>query len=323
MAESHFAIEVRGLSARYPAGTCASFSIIVSSEAESAGSLLEGGSIGIEDSTDTVITNALLTKNPTQDASLSFTTSPLSIAVPLELGEHFYLIKCYPSPNAEGTMSAAALPVAQAYLVFESVGHRVGMSVWGPISPVMSGELFEVCVGIQCDGHCEWEGAQGSIWEEEHLLHSFTLSRSTKAKEDEAFFTAALGLPAPQTIGVHQWRFEINAQATGVPHSYAARSLSFAVCGASLSKTDVRVLDDNTGLPIPGALITVIAADGLTYRAKTDSQGIVQLGLPSGDNEIRVRKKDYKTHKSHFLSEESGNGGNNEPVTVNLRFFPE
>jgi hypothetical protein len=320
MAESNLAITVDGLLARYPAGTRASFSVIVSGEDESTNPLLEGGSISIEDSTDTIITNEQLTQISGKDASSSFAVPSLSIPVPLELGEHFYLIKCYASPNAADDTFDTVLPIAQAYFVFESVAHQVGMSVWGPISPVVSGELFEVCVGIQCDGHCEWEGAQGVVWEEERLLHSFALSRSTKAKKDEAFFTAALNLPAPQTAGVHQWRFEINAQVTEVPHSYASRSLSFAVCDAPFSKIDVQVLDDSSGVPVSNALITVIAADGLAYRAKTDLQGAAQFGLPLGDNEIRVKKKDYKTHKSHFLFE--GSDGDKR-LTVNLRFFPE
>lgn len=324
MTANELKLDISGLSASYPAGTKATFFVIVSGETPFN---LEGGSVCIEDDAGHVVVNAALI----QDSPTSFITDSVTIDVPKELGEYFYLINCFTCPDnpvdtagnsvfdrdGNDIIPVAPQRVVQAFCSFESAAHQIGMSVWGPSSPVVAGQPFEINVGIQCDGQCHWNGVQGTIWQEGRLVHSFSLSESEDAKDDDAFFTAKLDIPAPSTAGVYEWRFLIDEQTTAVPHSYVSRSLFFAVCDAPSTKVTVQVRDSEFSNPLPDTFITVMAADGLTYRAQTDSQGTAQLDLPFGGTEIRAKKTDYKTYKFHLQLE------GEDCLSIELSYYPD
>jgi hypothetical protein len=280
--------------------------------------------------------------------------------VPVELGEHFYLIKCFdpvpgapqddkgestkaaePSeltesadsekndaendlsknsdPSKDKKQSAEAQALAQAYFSFEATAHQLGMTLWGPDSPVVAGEPFAVNIGIKCDGKCSWEGAQGTITTETgDPVATFTVPPLKEDKEKDSFFVAELDLLAPQDLGLHKWIFTLNEQSMAVPHEYVARSFSFATCTSPSATLKLQVLSSKKNEPVNGAFITVKASNGMTYRTRSDYTGAAQLHLPSGEANLAIRLSNYAAYASQ-LSVEEGEG----EIAVTLSYEPD
>jgi hypothetical protein len=307
MTDSSLKIEVGGLSEEYPSGTRAKPFIIVSDTDELH---LDGARVVIEDDTDSVVASALL--RPVRGAKNSFIAEDLCIDVPFEPEEYYYLIKCFAEAGEPNQ------PIAQAYFSLKVVAHKIKITVRSPYTPVIANEMFEISVGVRCDGECAWEGINGAIWEDEQLLHRFTLTRHPVATKSEKLYDAVLNIPAPHEIGKHKWRIEIDEHTNTLPHIHDPHYMYLSVCGTPVETFRVCVKGNDTGEAIGNAEVTIVASDGLMYSARTDALGIAEIGLPSKGGKLWIRGARYDQHEA-LLQPEDFESNELRSVVINYK----
>jgi hypothetical protein len=79
----------------------------------------------------------------------------------------------------------------------------------------------------------------------------------------------------------------------GLAHRAAHARLVFTVGVHPDSEVVVRVMEERSAMPIEGAFITLMAASGFPYRARTDSGGLARLPVPSGSFRLSAAQTDY------------------------------
>jgi hypothetical protein len=241
---------------------------------------LRGGSVTVKAAEETVATAELTEINDGRSE-----TSGLTIKVPAQLGEYAWSI-LVPRRKVRGILhKRSSVPIS-----FRTIPHATSLAVWANPSPVVIGDPFKIKVGAKSSGACELRGAQIEIQDETGARIGVGTLGDTPWVDTGALYWTEVDLAAPMKEGVVSWSARFAPSALKIPHDGSSAEFSFAAVRPPEHSVTVRVIEKDTGVPIPNAQVRLGA-----YMASTDESGLAKLKTSGGTYDVIAWKGGYKS----------------------------
>ena len=235
-------------------------------------------------------------------------TDALLIRAPLDPGEYTWSI-VYPEQEKDGIIHSEA-SVSATFTVMEQ--HQTSIAVWDVDSPVVSGELMKLKVGVRCSANCQLAGKEVVILDYQGtVVASETLGTDLWPNTTALYWTEVEFQP-PAIEGIFTWSASFPEQNLEDSHFGSSTTFGFEIVKKPDCVISLEVTEQETGLPINGADVVL-----QPYRGRTDNRGNARFEVANGYYQIYVTKVKYDTFSIGVLATES------QTVKVALSTTPE
>ena len=217
----------------------------------------------------------------------AFETGPLTVSAPAGLGIQRLSVALEDPP-----CGACLLAGRKDLPPFETEAHRTSVAVWDVPSPVVTGEVVEVTIGVRCAEGCDLSGAPVEV----AAASGGTLVRGALGEGvwagSEALYWTRVEVRAPEVEGRASWEARLPSGRHGparLPHAASGAAFGTMVASPPGHRLTVEVLEPGAGVPVPGAAVSL----GI-YRGRTDEAGRATLAVGAGTYELVVWKAGYE-----------------------------
>jgi hypothetical protein len=166
--------------------------------------------------------------------------------------------------------------------------HATSVNVWGLPFAIAAGERFRLKVGVKCSAGCALAGRPLSVFDHTGEQVGAGSVGAEVWPGTSALYFAELEAQAPAATGDHQWRIDIPAADSGVPHAAASCGFTVKVVGPPDHEVAVEAIDRENQAPIEGVHVLLHP-----YRAFTDANGVAKLKVAKGRYRLSVSGFNY------------------------------
>ena len=172
---------------------------------------------------------------------------------------------------------------------FVTEAHTTSIAVWGVPSPVVTGGVVTVKIGVRCAEACDLRGVPVEI----AAPTGETLTRRELGvgiwRGSKALYWTRAEVTAPEAEGRASWEARLPPVrlGTGLPHAPSGAAFGTMVVSPPPHRLTVDVVE-GTGGPLDGAAVSL----GI-YRGQTDEAGRATLAVGAGTYELIVWKAGY------------------------------
>ena len=181
-----------------------------------------------------------------------------------------------PEPAATPNARGAPFPLSVT-------PHPTQVTVWGAPAAVVSGERFNVHVGVRCSDDHLLTGELVDV----HDDHGAVIASGTTGSEPwpgtTALVVAEIELEAPAELGHHVWEARTHATDLGTPHTAGSARFGVKVVGSPEHRVRVTAYDQATRAPIPRLHVLMHP-----FRVFTDEDGVAEFLVPRGTYRLHV-----------------------------------
>ena len=245
---------------------------------------LRGQGVSIRGQDDTELASTKLAELDGE----TYVASALALRAPLQVGPHRY--RAVLAAHEKGGILHEE---TSTELSFVSLAHAASVNVWDLPSAIAAGERFKLSVGIKCSSGCKLAGRPLRVFEDEGAQVAAGSLAEDVWPGTAALYFAEVDAQAPPTIGDHQWKVEIPASDSGVPHAAGSCTFLVKVVSPPDHEVTVEAFDSETQAPIEGLHILLHP-----YRAVTDQKGMAKAKVAKGQYTLVVSGFRYVAHEA-------------------------
>ena len=192
----------------------------------------------------------------------------------------------FPTHEFEGvTHESSSLTVKT-----ESVSHPTSMAVWAVPSPVITGDPFNVMIGVRCSALCSLTGQRIQVCDEAGTPIGGGRLSETPWPGTEGLYTAEVTLTAPDREGMFSWSAQLRITRSDPPHRESVTSFTFRAAEPPEHSVTVTVIQEDVRHPLNDAEVRF----GV-YRARTDEHGLAILEVAKGTYQMDAWKTGFET----------------------------
>lgn len=265
------------------AGSDFVFCVDVSADPETD---LAGQELQIIDSENKTL--AKLTLLAPSEAGAPNTTGPISLAAPACAGQHSWILRAPPSETDDTSYLGTETEIS--VLV---VAHQIDPVVWDVPSAVSPGETFQAKIGVRCSSACVTSGWIVSVRDHMSQVVARGKTGDTPWRGTEGLCYAEIDFVAPDGVGLFNWEAIVEAPEGELPHQHGSRRFGVRTTQPADARLRVEAVDAKSGAPVKGLKVMVHP-----FSARTGSDGISEIAVPSGDHRVFVSGKGYIPHRS-------------------------
>ena len=218
----------------------------------------------------------------------AFVTGRLTVPAPATIGTHcFSVVVGHPREDRAPHLASEDLPP------FETEAHATSVAVWAVPSLVLTGEAFEVMVGVRCAEACTLAGARVEVADAGGETLTCAELGDVVWEGSKALYWTRAEVTAPEVEGRVSWEARLPSVRLGpacVPHASSVAYFGTMVARPPPHQLRVGVFEAGTGRPVPGAAVSL----GI-YRGRTDDTGRTLVAVGAGDYDLTVWKPGYDT----------------------------
>jgi hypothetical protein len=220
---------------------------------------------------------------------------PAGLIAPATTGSHLWqAVICRDADEDEGEAAEADIPPEAVPFAVDVAAHTIFVSVWDMPPAVEAGRPFAATIGLKCTCGCDTRGWAFSITDAVGCeVHAGRVGDVPAAGTD-ALYHARIELMAPADVGRAVWSVAAHCPDHPMPHALRIQPLHLNVTDRAEIALRLRVVDAETGAPVPRAKIVAHP-----FRTLADESGAAELRVAPGDYRI------YASGKGYFASQRS------------------
>jgi hypothetical protein len=211
-------------------------------------------------------------------------TARIALRAPPRVGEHRFQLSLAPHEIAGTRYREAVLDVP-----VKVRPQTTSLAVWDVPSPVVAGARFCVKAGAKSTADCALAGRVIEVCDANGSVAAQGTLGDAPLPGTSALYWTEIGLTAPTTTGVASWSVRFEGTELELPHDAAATSFSLAVVSAPAHRLTVKVVEQETAVPIADVELRLGP-----YRGATGPTGLAEIALPKGRYELRMWKVGYE-----------------------------
>lgn len=216
----------------------------------------------------------------------AFETSRFTVRAPAELGpQRLRLTFRAPAGGGGAHLGSEELPP------FETEAHATSVAVWDVPSPVVTGELLPVKVGVKCAEGCDLHGVHVEVAGASGETLTSRELRGGIWGGSKALYWTQVEVTAPEEEGRASWEARLPPVSLGtglLPHAPSGAAFGTMVSSPPPHRLTVEVFEGSARRPVPEAAVSL----GI-YRGRTDETGRATLAVGAGTYELIVWKAGY------------------------------
>ena len=216
---------------------------------------------------------------------------PSGLIAPATTGSHLWqAVLCHDDATGD---DADTPPEAVPFAV-DVAAHTIFVSVWDMPAAVEAGRPFAATIGLKCTCGCDTRGWAFSITDAVGCeVHAGRVGDVPAAGTD-ALYHARVEMMAPAEVGRAVWSVAAHCPDHPMPHALRIQPLHLYVTDRAEIALRLRVVDAETGAPVPRAKIVAHP-----FRTLADETGAAELRVAPGEYRI------YASGKGYFASQHS------------------
>ena len=216
----------------------------------------------------------------------AFETGRFVVRAPSELGsQRFNVMLRGPEGGGEAHLASENLPP------FVTEAHPTSVAVWDVPSPVVTGEVVPVKIGVKCAEGCDLHGSHVEVTAASgEMLVRRELGEGIW-RGSKALYWTQVEVTAPEDEGRASWEARVppmRLRAGLLPHAPSRAAFGTMVASPPSHRLTVDVFEGSAGRPVPEAAVSF----GI-YRGRTDEAGRATLAVGAGTYELIVWKAGY------------------------------
>jgi hypothetical protein len=205
------------------------------------------------------------------------------INAPPRVGDHAWTLVLPAREGAGLTHLECVAPLS-----FRTKPVDSSLAVWDIPSSVVTGERFQIKVGAKSSADSVLRGKGIEICREEGTVVARGVLQDSPFPGTSALYWATLELVAPPNDGIYSLSARFEADELDLYHNSSSTKFGFVVVRPPEHIVTVRVIEQETGVPIGDVQIRLGA-----YRAVTDQNGQAQINTAKGSFELNIWKVGY------------------------------
>lgn len=221
---------------------------------------------------------------------------PSGLIAPATTGSHLWqAVLCHDdATHDDATEDDADTPPEAVPFAVDVAAHTIFVSVWDMPPAIEAGRPFAATIGLKCTCGCDTRGWAFSITDAVGCeVHAGRVGDAPAAGTD-ALFHARVEMMAPAEVGRAVWSVAAHCPDHPMPHALRIQPLHLNVTDRAEIALRLRVVDAETGAPVPRAKIVAHP-----FRTLADETGAAELRVAPGEYRI------YASGKGYFASQHS------------------
>ncbi len=215
-------------------------------------------------------------------------SAPLVVTLPTTTGQHTCTLTIETSAGREKYSRS---------LDFECRPVGVSIALWDVPTPIVSGQPFDLKVGVKSACGANLSGSTIEIVDETGSALANGQLGDAPLENTDALYWTEISLPAPSAGQRTAWVIRFEPAESELPHTTAELPFAFAAAPPPAHSVTVAITDE-CGQPIAGARIRLGA-----FRAATDATGTASLQVPGGEHDIAVWHPAFEVQPARFIIE--------------------
>ncbi len=216
----------------------------------------------------------------------AFETGRFSVRAPSELGSQRFNVTLQ-GPEGGGEAHVASEDLSP----FVTEAHTTSVAVWDVPSPVVTGEVVPVKIGVKCAEGCDLHGARVEVTAASGETLTGRELREGIWGGSKALYWTQVEVTAPDEEGRASWEARVPPMRLGtglLPHAPSGAAFGTMVASPPGHQLTVDVFEGSAGRPVPEAAVSL----GI-YRGQTDETGRATLAVGAGTYELIVWKAGF------------------------------
>lgn len=221
---------------------------------------------------------------------------PSGLIAPATTGSHLWqAVLCHDdATHDDATEDDADTPPEAVPFAVDVAAHTIFVSVWDMPPAIEAGRPFAATIGLKCTCGCDTRGWAFSITDAVGCeVHAGRVGDAPAAGTD-ALYHARVEMMAPAEVGRAVWSVAAHCPDHPMPHALRIQPLHLNVTDRAEIALRLRVVDAETGAPVPRAKIVAHP-----FRTLADETGAAELRVAPGEYRI------YASGKGYFASQHS------------------
>jgi len=209
----------------------------------------------------------------------------VALNAPLKTGDYVWSVL---SPAV--VKKAVSYEEASKAISFSVKPHTTRALAWDIPSAVVTGETFEIKIGIKCSSECVFANKAFAIHNDEGVEVAAGILPGEIWPGTSGLYFSAVELKAPSAAGLYHWSLKCAGRDLAIPHAEGAAQFSLRVVSVPDCVVTVEAVDKISQEPLAGAQV------GLhPYKAVTDERGFAEIKVAKGAYDLFVAKAQYLT----------------------------
>jgi hypothetical protein len=204
----------------------------------------------------------------------------IELETPPRTGEHIWSLTCGPHEVADIRHDAPPLSIKT-----NVTAPSTSIAVWAISSPVVAGSRFAIEIGAKSSAGIALTAEYAEVRDECGAVVARGCLGKTPYPGTTALYWTTVELVAPTEEGPCTWCVAFEPKELDIPHKCASSTFSFSVVRPPEHRLTVKVIDQDTSLPIADVQVRLGA-----YRAVTDQEGLAQVEMSEGIYDLDIWK---------------------------------